>query len=420
MSALSRSGRRIVAAALLVASGAAAGAWIAAQKPHWLAAVGLDALAERPPSARRILYYRHPMGLPETSPVPKKDSMGMDYIPVYAGEDDGDRPGAIVVPPDRVQKLGVRTVVAERRPLVRIVRAPASIQFDENRQATVTARSEGWIESVAPPRSGDRVARGDALFELYSPELHRLQLDFVTARRNRQAALAESALTRLASLGVARQDLEALAERDEARRLVPMRAPIAGVVVERKIMPGMRASPGEALYRIVDDSTVWAIAEIYENDLAFVAPGAAVSLTVPALPGARFAGRIGAVYPVVERDLRTVRVRIDVPNPDGLLRAGMLAEAVISVPLADGDRVVLPESAVIDGGRTKAAIVEREPGRFEPRDLVIGRRAGGMVEILFGVATGEKVVVDALFLLDSEANLRAALRALAPAKETGP
>lgn len=414
MSRSSRFGRRAAAAGFLLVLGAAAGAWIGAERPSWLAAFGFDALAERKPAARRILYYRHPMGLPETSPTPKKDSMGMDYIPVYEGETEAGRPGEIVVSAERVQMLGVRTVAAERRPLTRTVRAPAAIQFDENRQATVTARADGWIEAVASPRTGERVARGDALFEIYSPELHRLQLDFLSARRNRQPALAESALTRLANLGVAPAELERLVAGEEARRSLPIRAPIDGVVVERKIMPGMRAVPGEALYRLVDPSVVWAVAEVYESDLPFVAVGREAVVTAPALPGARFAGRIAAIYPQVERDVRTVRVRIDVANPAGTLRAGMLAEATLAAPLEAAGRIVLPEAAVIDGGRTRAAIVARAPGRFEAREIAVGRRADGMVEILSGVAEGERVVVDALFLLDSEANLRAALSALAP------
>ena len=368
---------------------------------------------------RRILYYRNPMGLPDTSPTPKKDSMGMDYIPVYEGEDtDGS---TVRVAPGRIQATGVRSEPVARREVVRPVRAPGTIQLDERRVAVVALRTESFIEQVADVTTGDRVRRGQPLLRLYSPEVAAAGAQYVSALAiagGGSMATADGARRRLENLGV---PPSLLAEIERTRR-IPQAflwpAPRDGVVLERNVVEGMRAPAGETLFRLADISVVWVLADLPERELGNVEPGQSVEVRPRGLPGRAFTGRVALVYPQLDMQTRTARVRIELPNPDGALLPGMYAEVEIAAP-GGGAVVAVPNSAVIDSGTRQIVILDRGEGRFEPKEVKLGRRGGGFTEVREGVAEGDRVVVAANFLIDAESNLRAALRGLAAAAPAG-
>jgi membrane fusion protein, copper/silver efflux system len=356
----------------------------------------------------KVKYYRNPMGTPDTSPVPKKDSMNMDYIPVCE-DTAGEAVGTVKVSLDKVQRLGVRTEEVQRRTLSRTVRAFASLQFDERRQFVVAPKFSGWIEKLAVNATGDTVKVGQDLFDVYSPELNVLQQQWRVAGRSADAT------DKLRYLAFPEAALEKLRRGDPPSRTVVFPSPVAGTVIDKIAVEGMHFQPGDALFRIVDTSNMWVMAEVYEQDLAFVKVGDAARVTVNAWPGEAIDGKVTFIYPSVGKDSRTARLRIEVPNPDGRLRSEMAATVEIAAPL-EGDRLVVPDAAVIDSGRRQVVLVERGEGHYEPRPVKLGARVPGSVEVLDGLRPGERVVTQATFLIDAESNIRAALAAFGDAK----
>ena len=352
----------------------------------------------------KVKYYRNPMGAPDTSPVPKKDAMNMDYIPVCEDE-AGDRPGTVKIGLDKVQRLGVRSEEVQERALSRVVRAFATLQFDERRQTVIAPKFGGWIEKLYVNATGDVVTAGQKLFDVYSPELNVLQQEFVLSR-GLQGAGADG---RLRNLDYPEAELDRLRRGDRAPRTIAVPAPAAGTVVEKMAVEGMRYQPGETLFRIVDTRTMWVLAEVYEQDLGYVKVGDTAKVTVNAWPDRPVEGKVIFIYPSVGKESRTARLRIEVANPDGLLRAEMAATVEIEAPL--GTVVAVPNSAVIDSGKRQTVLVERGEGRYEPRPVKLGAHVPGYAQVLEGLKPGERVVTSANFLIDAESNLRAALAA---------
>lgn len=359
----------------------------------------------------KVKYYRNPMGTPDTSPVPRKDSMSMDYIPVCE-DAAGDGPGTVKLSLDRVQRLGVRTEEVAERPLSRTVRAFATLQFDERRQAVMAPKFGGWIEKLYVNATGDVVTVGQKLFDVYSPELNVLQQQWRVGGRSAEAT------DKLRYLAYPESALEKLRQGDPPSRTVTIPSPVAGTVVDKIAIEGMRFQPGETLFRIVDTSVMWVMAEVYEQDLAFVKVGNAARITVNAWPGAPLEGQVTFIYPTLGKDSRTARLRLEVANPDGRLRAEMAATVEITTSL-DGSRLAVPDSAVIDSGRRQVVLVERGEGRFEPRPVKLGARVPGWVQVLDGVKLGDRVVTQATFLIDAESNIRAALAAFGQGEAKG-
>ena len=390
----------------------AAGAYVVMSKR----APTTDASAPPPPgNGKKILYYRNPMGMPDTSPVPKKDSMGMDYIPVYEGEGPDDS-GTVTLSPERIQRLGVRSEAAERRTLVRPVRATGTVQFDERRQAVVALLFEGWIEKLVASATGDKVRRGDTLATIYSPALLLAEQEYVLTRKSGSVVpgLETTALQRLQVLRVPETEIERLRRGGEPRSRVDIAAPADGVVMEKPAIQGMRIMPGEMLFKLVDISTVWVIADVPETDVADILVGQMAAVGTTAYPNAGFQGKVSYIYPTVARETRTVRVRIEIPNPEDRLKADMLASVEIATGVGAGPQLAVPDSAVIDSGTRRIVLVDKGEGRFEPREVKIGTKAGAWYPIVEGVNEGERVVVSATFLIDSESNLKAALKSFAP------
>jgi Cu(I)/Ag(I) efflux system membrane fusion protein len=369
---------------------------------------------------RKILYYRNPMGLPDTSPTPKQDSMGMDYIPVYA--DEVAQPGQVSISPDKVQKLGVRTEAAALRELARTVRAVGQFQVDERRLHTVTAKFEGYIEQLYVNATGQKVARGQALMQVYSPELVAAQEEYLIAWNGRKSLesgteeslagvgrLAESALKRLRNWDISDAQLQHLQREGKTTRTLTLHAPAGGVVLEKAVVAGMRFMPGEPLFKIADLSAIWLIADVFEQELALVRVGQPVKIVVDAYPDKEFSGKVAYIYPTIAPETRTAKVRVELANPGGLLKPDMYASVQLAAGGGKASVLTVPDSAVIDSGTRQAVLVQRAAGLFEPREVRLGQRGDGYAEVLQGVAEGDMVVVRANFLIDAESNLKAAL-----------
>lgn len=366
------------------------------------------------PSDRKILYYRNPMGLPDTSPTPKKDSMGMDYIPVYEGE--ADNGSTVKVSPGKLQRTGVKTALATRGAIKRPVRVPGTVTLDERRVSVVSTRTEAFLEEVADITTGTAIEKGQPLVRFFAKEIAAAGALYAADLKGGSGRnAAAGSLQRLENLGV---PAEAIAEIEKTKKVpisVTLMAPRSGVVLERMAIDGMMAEAGQTLFRIADVSNLWVMADVPEYELSSVRVGDKAAVRIRSLPGKVFEGKVGLIYPEIQGQTRTARVRIELPNPEGLLLANMYAEVEIATGGTD-PVVTVPDSAVLDTGDRQVVIVDRGEGSFEPRDVRIGARGEGMAEIMEGVAEGEKVVVSANFLIDAESNLKAALSALTPAE----
>ena len=412
-------------AALAVATGA--GYWFGGRRASVVHDTAATAAAAPEKGGRKVLYYRNPMGLPDTSPTPKKDSMGMDYIPVYEGEEETS--GGVKISDAKVQMLGVRSAAVERRALDAVVRATGRIEVDERRLATITPKFEGYVEKLHVNATGQYVARGAPLFEAYSPELLATQREYgiavqglaqVKGAEDATVAgmkhLADSALERLRNWDVTDEQIAQLAAGGKPQRALTFRAPASGHVIERKATQGMRFMPGEVLYQLADLSTVWVIAEVAEQDIGRVRTGLTARARLDAYPGQVFEGRVTYIYPTLKADTRTAQLRVELPNPQGRLKPAMYAQ--VEIAAAGSPQLVVPSSAVIDNGTRRVVLIDKGEGRFEPRDVKLGARSDEFTVITEGVKEGERVVTSATFLLDSEANLKAALGALTGGSDT--
>jgi Cu(I)/Ag(I) efflux system membrane fusion protein len=379
---------------------------------------------------RTILYYRNPMGLPDTSPVPKKDAMGMDYVPVYAGEES--EAGTVRVSADKLQKLGVRTAAAARRVLARTLHIAGTLQVDERRQWTVSPKFEGWITELYVNTTGAPVRKGQALLEVYSPDLVSAEEDYrvaAAALESLQAgdgearagaeALVRSSADRLRNLGIGESDLPALRQGAAPRRNLVLRAEHDGTVIEKTARAGMRFAAGEPLYQLADLSTLWLIGSVAEQDLALIRVGERASASTVAYPGRSFAGTVTFISPVLQPDTRTAQMRIELANRDGLLKPAMFGSVDLPVGRAE-PCLAVPDAAILDTGTRQLVIVDRGGGAFEPREVRVGTRGDGYAEILDGLAVGENVVVNGNFLIDAESNLRAAIGAIGGNARPGP
>jgi membrane fusion protein, copper/silver efflux system len=375
------------------------------------AAIPSTSAATAGASERKIKYYRNPMGLPDTSPMPKKDSMGMDYIAVYEGDDADD--GSVKLSPGKIQRTGAKSEPAAKRVIRTIVRAPGTIALDERRISVISMRSETFVLKVADVTTGSHVVKGQPLMEVYIPAVSSAAAEYLATISSKatsgDASYGRGSKQRLLNLDVPEAAIAAIEKSRDVLTSIQWTAPRDGIVLERNAIEGMRVQPGGVMFRIADHSVVWALIDVAERDLGAIAVGQTATVKARSFPGREFSGKIETIYPEINKETRTARIRVDLPNPDLLLLHDMYVDAEIDT--GSGEPVLsVPESAVMDTGSRQAVFVDKGQGRFEPREVKLGRRGGGYVEVRQGVADGEPVVVSANFLIDAESNLKAALK----------
>jgi Cu(I)/Ag(I) efflux system membrane fusion protein len=348
--------------------------------------------------------------------VPKKDTMGMDYIPVYA--DERDDPNTVKVSLDKVQRSGVRTEKVEALPISHTVRGVGTVQHDESLLRVVTVRSDGYIEKLFVNRTGQHVKKGEPLFRFYSSQIQLAQADLMVAMRalgtsskSEADRSVAGAMQKLRNLDVPDSRIDEVRTTMTNPRTIDWASPATGDIVEKKVIEGQRVAAGDELFRIADHSRVWVVAEVAEADIAEIKLGMRATVTLRAFVTEPHEGVVAFIYPeMMKPETRTVSVRIELPNPDGELKPGMYADVVFHAGEGETPTTAVPDSAIIDSGARQVVFVAKGEGRFEPRQVKLGRRGEGYTEIKEGLTVGEEVVTSATFLIDAESNLKAALQ----------
>ena len=424
-----------------LAIGAAAAWYLAAKAPAPEKASG----AEEVQTERKVLFYRNPMNPEVTSSVPMKDSMGMDYVPVFEDEALRDRelePGSIRISPEKVKRSGVRSEEVKRIALKRIIRTVGRVEPVEDKVSVVNTKLAGWVEVLYINRTDDTVKKGQKLFELYSPELVAAQEEYLLAVRSldglkntpyaeakeRAEALVESAKKRLRYWDISSDQIEEIRRTGQASRTLAIRAPSDGAVTEKMVVEGQKVEAGEPLFRIIDHSTVWVYGEIYEYEMPYIKKGQEALLSPAYSPEQGYKGRIDHIYSHLGSiryaedggtEVRTAKVRFELPNRVHRLKLGMYLNVEIRAFVA-ANALAVPDSAVIDTGTRQIAIVDNRDGTFTPATIKTGARTEGFYEVHSGLEEGQWVVTAANFLIDSESNLKAAVFGLAGAEKVTP
>lgn len=409
----------VIGLAALAVISAAGGAVLLLQRAA--PAPAAPAAAAAPP-VRQPLYWYDPMVPDQHFEKPGKSPfMDMELVPKYADEAGGaPDDGGFRIDPRVVQNLGVRRVTVERRALQPQLLAAGVIAVDEHGIAAVQARAAGWVEHLGVKAVGDPVRRGQRLAAIQSPELLAAQGEFLLALRSGDAGLQAAARARLALLGVGEAQLRRIAASGQAERHVELFADRDGYVLELGVREGAQVQPGMNLLVLAGLDSVWLTAELPEAQGAAIVPGAAARVTVAALPGQDFGGRVEYVYPELNGATRTVKLRIALPNRAAQLRPGMYASVQLEAP-ARTEALAVPSEAVIRTGTRSLVLVADDDSRFRPVPVRTGVETGDWVEVLDGLTAGQQVVASGQFLIDSEANLRGALERLAPIEiETAP
>ncbi len=422
---------RVVAVVALLAAGATAGWWAGSRTDRRDVAPPAGSAEDSPcRGGADPLYWRAPMDPSYVRAEPGKSPMGMDLVPVCPGEASALGGDAIRIDPALVQSMGVREQPVARRDLSRQVRAVGRVAYDERRVDHVHTKVQGWIERLFVEYEGERVRRGQPLLEIYSPELVSTQEELLLAARYRDSTresrfedisrggedLFHATLRRLELWDISKRDIERLLETGEVRKNLTLDAPTEGVVTHLMVRKGMEVGPNDNLYTIADLTRVWLYADVYEYELPWVHEGQNAVIDLSYLPGRRFEGTVTYVYPFLDPKTRTARVRIELDNPDRILKPDMFANVTIATETRR-EVLAVPEEAIIRSGRRSLAIVDLGDGRFSPREVVLGiDSSDGWVEVREGLAPGDRVVTSGQFLIDSESKLQEAVQKMITAK----
>ncbi|MBN9206163.1 efflux RND transporter periplasmic adaptor subunit [Methylibium petroleiphilum] len=368
---------------------------------------GLKAGEVDPATGKKILYYHDPMVPGNKFEKPAKSPfMDMMLVPVYADSDgDGSK---VTVSPRIQQNLGVRTAPVVEGALAPEVAAVGSIAWNERDQAVVQARATGFVERLQVRATLDRVAKGQALAELYVPDWIAAQEEFLSVRRMQgsdMAALVDGARQRMRQAGMGAALIELVERSGRTQPRFTVLAPISGVITELMVREGMTVMAGATLFRINGIATVWANAEVPESQAALLRPGAKVQARSSAAPGASFEGRVQALLPEVNATTRTLKARLELANPGGRLVPGMFVQMQF-MDMRAQKALLIPTEAVIQTGRRTVVMLAEEGGRFRPVDVEIGIESSGQTEVKRGLQPGQRVVVSSQFLIDSEASLK--------------
>ncbi|MGD0251430.1 MAG: efflux RND transporter periplasmic adaptor subunit [Verrucomicrobiota bacterium] len=367
-----------------------------------------------PAGAHKVVYYKSTMKPGETSPVPAKDSMGMDMVPVYENQAAAGS-SAIAIDPATIQMMNLQTMEITRGPLRRILRTVGTIDYNETALADVTTKFKGWIEKLDVDATGQLVHRGEPLFEVYSPELYSAEVEFlrtVTNSFNKTRGAVGQRQTAVRDLKFFDVQDAQIAELEKSRtafKTLSMVAPMDGFVIEKNIVQGQMVDAGMKLYRLADLGVVWVFAQIYEQDLPYVQLGQEATVKLSSLPDREFRGRVTYVYPSVDEKTRTARVRLEFENPGYFLKPGMFVSVQIASEL-EPSALLVPDSAVLRSGEKNTVFVALPGGKFDSRTVVLGPEAEhDMYEVISGLQEGERVVTSGQFMLDSESQLREAI-----------
>jgi len=417
-------------AIITLALGSGGGYWLASQKQPVAQEQGSKVTAERKP-----LFYRNPMNPTVTSPVPAKDNMGMDYIPVFAdnGASSNEPAGTVTIDPVTVQNIGVRTALAERKTLTREVQSVGRVDYDEKLITRLHPKTEGWIGKLRVDETGEPVKKDQILLSIYSPQLVSSQEEYLLALNNMQTLknspfpdirrgaknLLRSTRERLELLDVPEHQIKKLGRTRKVMKFLHIHSPFDGIVVNIGARDGQFVTPQTELYMIADLSNIWTYVDVYEYELPWIKLGDEADMRLASLPGEEFSGKITYIYPYLNAKTRTIKVRLEFKNPDMKLKPNMFADVNIHAS-KQVDAVVIPSEAVLRTGTRNAVFVVRGPGKYEPRDVKLGISSDGLVQILEGVTAGEEVVTSAQFLIDSESKLREAAAKMMEAKKPTP
>ncbi|MDT8363766.1 MAG: efflux RND transporter periplasmic adaptor subunit [Nitrosomonas sp.] len=372
---------------------------------------------------KKPLFYRNPMNLSVTSPVPAKDSMGMDYVPVYADDDTetDSVPGTVKIDPVTEQNIGVRTITVKKDTLSHVVRAVGRVDYDEERIVRLHPKVEGWIETMRVDKTGEKVKKGRELLSIYSPQLVVSQQEYILALNNlkgleqspiediRRGAeeLVNSSRERLKLLDVPAHQLHDLTQNHNIHKSLHIHSPASGIVVNIGAREGQYVTPTTEIYMIADLSRIWVYVDIYENELPWVKRGDLAEMQLAGIPGRTFRGHLAFIYPYAEAKTRTIKVRLEFDNTELLLKPDMFAEVSIYAG-KQMSALVIPSEAVIRSGTRDKVLVVRSAGKFEPRTITAGIASEGKVIVLEGLKEGEEIVTSSQFLIDSESSLREA------------
>ncbi len=351
---------------------------------------------------------------------------GMDLVPL---EKEERKPGGIEghgvveISPEKQQLIGVATATVGRRQLRAEVRTVGSVTVSERLLSDIHTKVEGWVEKLYAEETGAIVRKGEPLLTIYSPELVSTQEEYLLALRSRERvkdspfpevrrsgdSMAEAARKRLRLWDIPEEEIERLERTGEVREALTLYSPSTGYVLDKHVVEGMRVTPAMVLFRVADLSQVWVGADVYEQEASLVKEGMEATFTTVAHPGREFSGRVTYLYPTLDTATRTLKARLEFPNPGLTLKPGMYGDITIAAP--SGDVLAIPEEAVLDSGTRQIVFVKEGEGRFVPREVKLGVRVAGFRSVLSGLTEGEQVVASPNFLIDSESRFQAAIEA---------
>lgn len=380
-------------------------------------------------TGRKIKFWRAPMNPKFVSDSPGKSPMGMDLIPVY--EDEAE--GGVSISPTMVQNIGVRTQVIKTMSLSREIRTIGRLTYDERLVHHIHTKYGGWIEKLYVDFTGQEVSKNDPLLEIYSPELVSTQEELILALKYQESlkdspfpeisrgakSLVESTLRRLELFDVPQHQIDELLKTRKVAKTLHIHSPVKGFVLKKNVLHGMHIQPGTNLYMIADLSNIWVIADIYEYEIPWIKLGQEAEMTLSYFPGKTFKGKVTFINPILDPKSRTLKVRIEILNPKWKLKPGMYANVILKSEVTK-KTIAVPEEAVIYTGEKTIAMVQKSSGVFESRELNLGVKTQGYVQVLSGLKVGERVVTSSIFLIDSESRLKEALEKMETKGNPGP
>jgi RND family efflux transporter MFP subunit len=444
--------KRMMATALVVLLAGVIGGWIgmslwsqrqpsskpgtgefATQESSTASKEGLKAGMIDPKTGKKIKYWVAPMDPTYIRQEPGKSPMGMDLVPVYEDEGGEKEPTSTIrIDPVTLQNMGVRTALVQKKPLVKYIRAVGNIRTDETKLYEINTKFAGWIEKLYVQFEGEVVRKGQPLFDIYSPELVSAQEEYLLALRQyenlsnsaypsiREGAerLLQASRTRLLYWDLTDKQIREIERTGKTRKTVTIHSPASGVVVIRKATEGSYFKPGKRMYKIADLSTVWVDVEIYEYDLPWIHRGMAAQMELPYAPGKRFRGKVLYIYPYLNPQTRTAKLRLEFPNPNYELKLDMYANVYLKSTVSQ-ESVVIPQESVIRSGVRNLVFISLGKGRFEPREVQLGMEGNdNQYQVLEGLKEGEEIVTSAQFMLDSESRLREAIQKMLEVKQS--